>query len=490
MSFDPSKLPERWQHQDEFLARSEMEPEYGLFWEMGTGKSRAIIERLRNVYNAERRIVRTLILSPKIVLENWRNEFLRYSKIDPSRLVLFQGDTKRRARSMDRAIAKHGTHLILICNYEKLATSVDVRERIYTWHPEILICDESQRLKSPTSLRTKAVLEVSERRKNPAIRFKYILSGTPILRDVMDLFAQFLILDGGKTFGTNFWAFKIAHMEDKNAKWKGKPNYFPKWEMKPGSVDKINAAIQARTMRVRKSECLDLPPLVRSRRYVDMTADQARIYKEMKRDFIAFLASGEATVATMALTKALRLLQIASGYVQTETAGAKQIAGTPKQELLEELLQELTPNHKVIVWAVFRENYKQIRAVFEKLGISYTEVHGEVPEREKFENIERFRTDPSIRVLLGHPGSGGIGVNMVVASYSIFYSRNFSLDESLQAEARNHRGGSEIHEKITRIDLVTRGTIEEQVLERLENKESISDATLRELVEKGVSDEW
>jgi SNF2 family DNA or RNA helicase len=151
-------------------------------------------------------------------------------------------------------------------------------------------------------------------------------------------------------------------------------------------------------------------------------------------------------------------------------------------EALSELLSELTPHSKVLVWSVWRENYAQIRAVCERLGLKFVEVNGAVSERDRVAAVEAFNTDPTIRVFSGHPGSAGIGINLVSASYSIFYSRNFSLEQSLQAEARNHRGGSEIHEKITRIDLVCEGTIDELITEKLNTKQAISDTLLRDWV--------
>jgi SNF2 family DNA or RNA helicase len=258
--------------------------------------------------------------------------------------------------------------------------------------------------------------------------------------------------------------------------------YFPKWEVVPGALEDINQKIFVKGMRVEKKDCIDLPPMVYQTIKVPMEGEQARLYKEMKKDLITFLKD-KAVTATMAMTKAMRLMQIASGYAKTAEGEEISLGQTPKQVALKELLEELTPNHKVLVWAVWKENYAQIRQVCEELGVGYTEVHGDIPSGQKFANVDRFNTDSKCRVLIGHPGSGGIGINLVVASYSIFYSRNFSLEQSLQAEARNYRGGSleAGHEKITRIDLVCEGTIDELVSEKLAMKEEIGEKLLSDL---------
>jgi len=92
--------------------------------------------------------------------------------------------------------------------------------------------------------------------------------------------------------------------------------------------------------------------------------------------------------------------------------------------------------------------------------------------------LENFRKDSKCRVIIGNPQSAGLGVNLVEADYSIYFSKNFSLEADLQSEARNHRGGSDIHDKITRIDLVAMDTIDVQVTEALRNKQNIADAIL------------
>jgi SNF2 family DNA or RNA helicase len=112
------------------------------------------------------------------------------------------------------------------------------------------------------------------------------------------------------------------------------------------------------------------------------------------------------------------------------------------------------------------------------LKLKYVELTGETKNADKFKNMELFETDPSIKVLIGAPGAGGIGVNLVSAKYSIWYSRTFNLEQDLQAEARNHRGGSEIHDKVTRYDIVCKGTMDEVILQALYKKNQIKDEIL------------
>lgn len=469
-----------WKHQLEAIERAKDIPDFALFFEMGAGKTSTAINILRHKYNQGRRILRTLVLCPPIVIRNWRDEWLRHSKMDPLSVVCLTGSGKERERRFRKqAFAEFGGAQqsaggIFITNYEALLMP-ELFKAFLEWKPEALVLDESHKCKDPKAKRTKLAVQLAGLAKN-----RYILSGSPVLNSPMDLFSQYLILDGGETFGKNFFAFRGRYFRDKNS---GMPKerYFPKWEIVPGALDDINERIFRKGVRVEKKDCLDLPPLVRETRYVSMAPEQARLYKEMKRDLVTFLGD-KACTAQLAITKALRLQQIASGYIKTvegeEIALAEE---TPKQEALHEILEELTPQHKVLVWAVWKQNYEQVRKVCDSLGVAYVEVHGEISDKNKADAVHRFNTDPSVRVLLGHPGSGGIGINLVAASYSVFYSRTFSLEHSLQAEARNHRGGSEIHDKITRIDLVTADTIDELVSKKLADKIEVSDKLLRDL---------
>ena len=149
-----------------------------------------------------------------------------------------------------------------------------------------------------------------------------------------------------------------------------------------------------------------------------------------------------------------------------------------RDKVLADLLESIPEGEKVIIWAVFHENYKSIAKVCQDLKMPFKEVHGLVSDKEKHMNLEEFKKDPTIRVLIGSPAALGVGVNIVEASYSIWYSRNFSLVQDEQASARNYRGGSERHKSITRYDLVTRGTVDELAMDAIKNKYNISERIL------------
>jgi len=471
------KIP-LWEHQKEALRRIRTQSNYALFFEVGTGKTATVVNALRMKMNQTKCFLPTLIFSPPITLLNWKRELLMHTFMKEESIVILSGSQKERVKQMQKI---HFDSKVIITNYESLLME-DLFDYFLKYSPVALIFDESHRVKAPDAKRAKKAAELSDKAE-----YKFLLSGSPVLNSMMDLFMQYRIMDGGDTFGKNFFAFRNKYFYDKNA---GSPAYvtWRDWRPKPGSDEVIKEKISRTSMHVKKHECLDLPPLVKKKIFLSLSAEQKKAYDEMYGDFIT-VVNDKACVAELAVTKALRLQQIVSGFVALEEGGGirseKAFKNNPRIEALKELLEDLTPHHKVIVWAVFKENYKQIREVLEELKLAYVEVHGEVSQKDKLNAVDKFNTDPSCRVFLGHPASGGIGINLVSASYAIFYSRNFSLENDIQAEARNYRGGSEIHEKVTRIDLVTSGTIDEEVLEALGQKQQIGEKVLREFAMKG-----
>jgi SNF2 family DNA or RNA helicase len=367
---------------------------------------------------------------------------------------------------------------IVITNYESL-TMDKLYSLLTSWGPEVFIADEAHRLKNPEGKRSKAAIKLSDTSK-----YRYALTGTPILNSAMDVFNIFRFLDKGEAFGKSFWKFREVWFEDENAPWRGKQNYFPKYVPRPESYKELTKIIYQKALTARKAECLDLPPFVRKEVFVELSAEQKRMYNEMKDDYIAWVNAAEesgekkAVVAQMAVTKALRLQQIVTGYAKTEEGDVHKITENPRLEALKELLEELHGEHKIIVWSVFHENYSDIARVCESLKIDYAELHGRIGQKDRDENIGRFCNDPKCRVLIGNQSAGGIGINLVESDVSIYYSKNFSLEADLQSEGRNYRGGSERHSSITRIDLIAEGTIDELIGEALKNKQAIGDQIL------------
>lgn len=462
-----------WEHQKRAIEKAKTMPHLALFWCPGVGKTLTTIRILADKYNGEKRVMKTLIVAPVIVLDNWKREFAMFApKLSQDRIFLLHGTKKEKI--LQEVLSEKDGNNIVVTNFETLLNE-KIRKQLIHWCPEIMVVDESQRIKNPQSKRTKHVVTLAGLTKH-----RYILSGTPILNSPMDLFSQFLALDKGATFGKNFFSFRATYFYDANA---GMPaqSHFPDWRERKEMREHMNKLIYTVADRAIKEECLDLPDLVKQKIYVNLTPAQRKVYDELKEDFVSYVESS-AVVADLAITKALRLQQIVAGYVKLEDDREMQFEETERIKALSELLEDITPSGKCIVWGVFKQNYGAIRRVCEALKIPYVEATGETSAKQKFENVDLFNNDPKIRVFIGNPAALGVGINLKAASHSIYFSRNFSLENQLQSEARNYRGGSiDLHSKITQIDIIAKNTIDEDVVNALDRKENVAEAILQKV---------
>lgn len=455
-----------WEHQKVAVQRAKPLDYFGLFMEQGTGKSYTLCSIVQDKFKAEGRQLRTLILCPGIVIDNWKQEFKRIPEIDQNTIIPLVNRGEDRLHTFLNAPKDS----IFVTNYQALLMP-KLFEKMLKDPFEIIICDESQRIKTYNSKTTKALLKLSQRAK-----YRYALSGTPILNTVSDIFPQIQFLDNGETFGTNFFKFRSEYFVDFNSNMP-RHCYFPNWKMKPETPDRIQKAIEPISMRVLKKDCLDLPPLVKQVVHCEMNPEQERIYKELEKDFVSSI-EGTQIITDMELTKILRLQQIVTGYIPDANDKIRVFKENSRNSALRELFESIGPDHKIIVWACFKQNFRDIELICNDAKLPYVEVHGGISPPNQRKNCEIFSTDGGCRVLIGHPRSAGVGINLTAASYAIFYSRSFSLEDDLQAEARNYRGGSEHHRSITRIDLLSPNTIDEVILEALAAKEQLGAAVL------------
>jgi SNF2 family DNA or RNA helicase len=487
---------------------------YALFMEPRCGKTGTAINILRYICNDKKARLRTLILCPPRVVPNWKVELGIHSKFRPEDTICLSGaGAKRIATFKTRTLL--GSH-IFITNYESLLMP-QLFQALVAWKPECIIVDESHRVKDREAKRSKFLEFLANPReatwdekkarfvmKRNGERFtppyKMILTGSPVLNSPMDLYWQYMIMDGGETFSyddyktrekepLSFRGFQLTYFVDRNA---GMPKekYFPKWELKTkerdgfDSMGEISAKIARKGIRIERKDCLDLPPTSRVVVETEMSPEQKKLYAEMKRDFITWYKQ-EAVVARMALTKTIRLLQITSGFVKTEDGNELYLERIPKRDALRELLEDLLPTGKCLVWSVFKENYRQIREVCESIGASYVEVHGEISSAQQDKNVLQFQQDDAVKVFIGHPESGGEGINLVQAPYNIFYSRTHSLKHSIQASARNQSADSK-HASTVRYDIVASGTLDEVVSELVQGKEKMAQEVYAHLILKNL----
>jgi len=504
---------------------------YALFWDMGAGKTKGAVDIIRSKMIKHDDFIKTLIICPIVVLENWKREFLVHSNIPENKIQVIDGVTKLNGKKVKNPTLKikleqirNSYAEIFILNTEsvtyqpkyKTVNIGGVKKRVkqdYSntlWHEVLngnfkaLIVDESHRFKSFNGTRSKGIHQLVDN----GIRYRYILTGTPILQNALDIWSQFYILNKN-IFGGNFYIFRERFFYDANAgmpakihfpNWKPKDKeYYDKYNIPFEDNDKIlNTIIYKHANRVMKKDVLDLPPLTFQTLYVEMDKEQSRIYNDMKRDLVATLESDidimptdfndllikdtveslpNTMVADLAIVKLIRLQQIILG-VFTNVKGEVTILNTKRLEVLKNLLSELTINeeNKIILWVTSSPLYQVLSNLCNELNIKHTFLTGLQSKVEKQKNIDDFNNNKDIKLIIANQGAGGTGVNLTAANYSIYYSRSFNLEHDLQSEARNYRGGQT--RNVTRIDLVTKDTVDEKILKALSYKKAMADDIL------------
>lgn len=481
------KLLTPYPFQDLVINRADQFDYYGYFLSMGLGKSLITVNNIRRKYVKHGGILKTLIFCPVIVLRNWKKELMLSTHIPEKYIGVIEGRTAKHKLKIINDPDKY----IIIINYESVR-NLEIRRRLAEMCFNIVVCDESHKIKNPNTTTKKT----RDKKKNPdafqgtfkevyAISrfsmYRYILTGTPITNDALDLFSQFMFLDRGKTFGTNFYVFRNKYFIDLNARWSGEKSY-SNWQFNETLIDEFQAKIDRISTRMLKEDVAkDLPPLIKQVYDVGMSPEQAKHYKEAKQELITWLEGQEDNplIVKNALTKALRLNEITSGYMKLADGSVHKFKDNLKLDGLMELIDSLG-GKKCIIFAVFSQNYVDIIERLEKKKIKYVEVTGRITKTsDKLDNVDKFNNDPTIQVCLANPESAGLGINLKVAGWSFYYSRDFKLTSYLQSRDRNHRLGVEkFHDKILHYHLLIKDTLDEKVYRRLLEKESGASAIL------------
>lgn len=458
-----------YEHQQKVIDRFQGQRIAGLFLEPGCGKTLISINLMRRASAIHGRILKTLIFAPPVVLENWKEEFALCSKVPPERVGYLKSNQTAKKKV---EFARNPDHLVKIINYESLRNK-DLKQAIKDFGAELTIADESHYLKNPKSQNFKNACEVTR-----GAYYRYILTGTPYSNSPMDYWAQYYFMDRGQTFGDKFFSFRTRFFYDKN---QGMPKdkHFPDFQIQDSMVHDFRTRINATSVRMTLDECVELPDLVEQTVMVEPCKEQVKHYNQVKKDLITWIDQQPDNPLTVknALTKMLRLNEITNGYMKLEDETIVTFKDNPKLKALMQILENTAP-HKVIVFTVYKETYRQISEALQKKKIKYVEIHGGISDKST--QVKKFNDlTNDVRVCICHPRSAGVGINLKSAKYRLFYSRSHSLVDWEQAKARNMRAGSvDVHKKIGHYDLVVKYTLDQDILSALQQKKNISNSLL------------
>jgi len=447
-----------------------------LFMEMGTGKTKVAIDTAGiGFYNFGVR--RVLIVAPLSVLGVWPRQIRQHSNV-PSRAFRLEGSTRKRMARLARVLRHPDETKLtyLIINYEGIWRESDeggsVEASILKWGPDLVIFDESHRLKNPTSKQSRAAYRISKQ-----IPYRLILTGTPITKAPLDAFGQFRVIND-RIFGSGDQRSDWKRFRERFGIWGG----WGKHQLKGyRHLDELITKVRTWSYRVRKEQCFDLPPKVWVDVPVTLSDRAIELYNKMANEMIVEIESGVVSSAKIVLTKLLRLSQITSGFLKDES-GIVRIIDDAKLKVCKDLLQDLviSEGHKVVIFVRFISDIERIAGELVKMKLEYRILSGSVsgPDRDSFQ--EAFQSDPNVKVFVAQIQSGSEGIELFAADSAIYYSMNNSFINYAQSQDRLHRPGAEIHEKITYYRLIVPRSVDSLGYRALEEKKNIAKLILHD----------
>lgn len=320
---------------------------------------------------------------------------------------------------------------------------------------DVLIIDEITTFKHHTSKRSKALNKIKKH-----FLYRYGLTGTPTTVSVTDLWHPVQILDDGKRLGTSFYQFRAAVCTPVQV---GPSAEMVRWDDKPGAEVAVAGLLGDFVVRHVFEECIDIPPNTITQIPYALSAKQQRVYNDMERDAVTMLANGQVLSAVNAATVMGKLLQIASGAAYSE-AGIPALVDTGRYELAAELAEQR--RHSIIFFQWTHQRDELIREL-ESRGLTFAVIDGSTPDKARKDIVSEYQKG-FYRVLLAHPASAAHGLTLTRGTTTIWASPTSNLEHWLQGNRRIYRAGQT--ERTETIVLTARGTIEEKVLAKLEDK--------------------
>jgi len=460
-------------HQITALEKSWDRTEYGYFMEMGTGKSKVLVDNMAMLYD-KGRINGAVIVAPKGVYRNWYSQEIPNhlpSHIQP-KMVLWTALTSKTKDKEYQTLFETGHDLhILIINVEALSTKkgLDFAAKFMRCHKTMLAIDESTTIKNPNAKRTKSILTLGKE-----ATYRRILTGSPVTKSPLDLYTQCGFLNSFLLGYDSFYAFRnrYANMIDRNFGGR-RVQLISSYKR----LDELADKLKAFSYRVLKDECLDLPDKVYIRREVDLTDEQSKAYSTMKSAALALL-KGKMATAPHVLTQMMRLHQITCGHLRNDDGTITEIKNNRLKELIN-LLDEV--EGKVIIWANYVYDIENIvKTIGEAFGEdSIVQYYGAIPAEQRQQNIEKFQ-DPNskTRFFVGNPQTGGYGITLTCANTVVYYSNGYDLEKRLQSEDRAHRIGQT--KSVTYVDFIAPKTVDEKIVKALRKKMNIANEIMDE----------
>jgi len=451
-------------HQSKALEMSWDKEVFAYFMEMGTGKSKVLIDNIAMLYNAGR-INGALIVAPKGVYKNWFDSEIPNHMPDYVQKKVSLWRTDPNAKDLKPMFSTGADLHILIMNVEAFSTKKGLQfaHKFLSSHDALMGIDESTTIKNPAAKRTKNILSLRSLTK-----YRRILTGSPVTKSPLDLFSQCNFLDPWLLDQSSYYSFRTRYAICRKIQVHGR-----QVEIVVGyrNLAELSDKLKPFSYRVLKDDCLDLPSKTYLKRTIDLSDEQRKVYKQMKQEALAVLNGKMVTSATV-ITQLMRLHQITCGHFKSDDGTIQEIKNNRISQLMD-ILEEV--EGKAVIWAHYRYDIEKIvEAISKKYGnntvVTY---YGDTTTDERQRAIKKIQDPESqVRFIIGTPQTGGYGITLTGASTMIYYSNGYDLEKRQQSEARIDRIGQE--KPMTYIDIMAEDTIDMKIVKSLRSKVNIA----------------
>ena len=461
-------------HQLDALKASWDKEVFAYFMEMGTGKSKVLLDNAAILYD-KGEINALLLIAPKGVYKNWFDSEIPTHLVDhiDKKMVLWKSSDKsiKQIKKLNTLFEPGSDLRILIMNVESFSSGngSEFAYKFLSAHPKSMVAiDEATTIKTPTSNRTKNILKLSNHCK-----YRRILTGSPVTKSPLDLYSQCAFLDPWLLDHQSFYTFRARYSICKKIEVNGR-----RIEIVVGyrNLGELSDKIKTFSQRVLKEDCLDLPEKTFVKHYVELTKEQKKVYEQMKKEAIAFLDGKMQSTATV-MTQLMRLHQITCGHFTADDGTIKDLPCSRLGELMD-ILEKI--EGKTIIWSHYTHDVKRIIAEIKKVygEDSVVDYYGATDTDSRSANIKKFQTDDRCRFFVGTTHTGGYGITLTAGSNMVYFSNGYDLEKRQQSEARIDRIGQT--KKMTYIDIMAQDTIDERIVKALRSKVNIANAIMDE----------
>ena len=442
------------------IEKLEQEGCAALLMDMGLGKSLISIAIAGQLYQ-ENKIERVLVVCPTSIISVWEKEFVKFADYDYYVESIVGSTMSKRKEKLKSLCHKKGLQVAVI-NYE---ATWRMEKELNVYKPDIIICDESQKIKNPSAAQSKTLHRLGVKAK-----YKIILTGTPVQNSPMDVFSQWKFLDPN-IFGVSFYAFRNRYAV--------MGGYYNHQIIKFKNMDELTSKAHSVSYRITKGEALDLPEQIFLNRYCELEKEARKVYDTVMKESYAELMDGEIT-ATNILTKLMRLSQIAGGHVKDDE-GRMQVISKAKLNELKDIMEDVIIDNKkkLVVFARFIPEIESIKQLADEMKVEYSYITGEIKTDDRGVMCDNFQNNNNVKLFIAQIQTAGLGITLTAADTAVFYSLDFNYANYSQAIARTHRIGQK--NTCTYINLISTETVDEKIIKALESKEDIA---------KNVVDNW